>query len=186
MGTPNKGPVTALDYGNYATFEPRFARAKGKGAAPEVMRFRETILQSAIKRYLRSGTNLQGLLNSIGFHDIPGVELEVLGEKALPQGHVDILLKRRVPLGSDSKIPIEVKTKKALPKDLTQLCGYMSELQEECPVGILLAGDFHKKVVASAKNCNVRLVRYTLAGNLEDPSTLDELGQALAFEPSAA
>lgn len=183
MGTLNQGPVAALDFGEYTTFEPRFARTKGKGTAPEVVRFRETILQSAIKRHLMSGSNLQDLFNSINFNDIPAAELEVLGEKALPQGHIDILLKRRVPLGSDPKIPIEVKTKKALPKDLTQLYTYMSELRGECPFGILLAGDFHKRVVVAAKDCNVRLVRYSLAENLEDPATFDELRKALALEP---
>lgn len=183
MGTLSQGPVTALDCGKYMTFEPRFARTKGTWAVPEVMRFRETILQAAIKRHLVSGNNLQDLFNAIRFSGISAGELEVLGEKALPQGHIDILLKRRTPLGSDPKIPVEVKTKKALPKDVTQLCGYMSELHGECPFGILMAADFHKAVITVAKNSNVELVRYSLDGRLKDPATFDELRQALVLQP---
>src|SRR5262249_45428907 len=136
-------------------------------------------LQSAIRRHLTSESNLQGMLNELGFPDVSAMELEVLSEKALPQGHIDILLKRRVPLGSDMKIPIEVKTKKAQPKDLTQLCGYMTELRGECLVGVLVAQDFHRQVIASAKDLAVALVRYSLAETLGDPMTFEELKEGL-------
>jgi hypothetical protein len=173
----------ALALGKYATFEPRFARVKGLANAPEITRFRETILQSAIKRYLVSEFNLRNLFTDISFDAIPAADLEVLGEKAIPQGHIDILLKRRVPVGLDSKIPIEVKTKKALPKDLSQLLAYMNELRGECPIGMLIANDFHKQVIQNAKNFSVKLVRYSLAKEVGEAPTFEELHRSLRLEP---
>src|ERR1700676_67018 len=183
LGELMEGQPTALAWGEYAIFEPRFARVKGLANAPEITRFRETILQSAIKRYLVSEVNLQTLFTGISFDAIPAPELEVLGEKAIPQGHIDILLKRRVPVGSDSKIPIEVKTKKALPKDLSQLLAYMNELRGECPIGMLIANDFHKQVVQNARNANIRLVRYSLAEKVGEAPTFEELSRSLKLEP---
>jgi len=132
---------------------------------------------------LVSEVNLQTLFTGISFDAIPAPELEVLGEKAIPQGHIDILLKRRVPVGSDSKIPIEVKTKKALPKDLSQLLAYMNELRGECPIGMLIANDFHKQVVQNARNANIRLVRYSLAEKVGEAPTFEELSRSLKLEP---
>lgn len=183
MGTLAVQGTVALNYGNYATFEPRFTRIKGSGGAPEVMRFKETILQSGIRRYLLSESNLDELFDSIGFHGIPANELEILGEKALPQGHIDILLKRRAPVGSDPKIPIEVKTKKAVPKDLTQLRSYMDEMRGECPIGVLIASEFHTKVIASVRNSNVKLIRYSLEDTLGQTATFDELLGGLTLRP---
>ena len=61
-----------------------------------------------------------------------------------------MLLKKRVPLGSGLRIPIEVKSKIAAPKGVEQLNGYMDELRGESPIGILIASDFNKKVIARA------------------------------------
>ena len=186
LGELAEGQPTVLALGEYATFEPRFARVKGLANAPEITRFRETILQSAIKRHLVSEFNLRNLFTSISFDAIPAAELEVLGEKAIPQGHIDILLKRRVPVGSDPKIPIEVKTKKALPKDLSQLHAYMTELRGECPTGMLIANDFHKQVIQSARDFNIKLVRYLLAENVDEAPTFEELYRSLTLEPMPA
>jgi len=129
---------------------------------------------------------LRDLFTGIGFDKIPAVELEVLGEKAIPQGHIDILLKRRVPVGSDPKIPIEVKTKKALPKDLSQLQAYMNEVRGECPIGILIANDFHKQVIQTARNLNIRLVLYLLDENVGQAPTFEELRRSLKLEAMSA
>jgi hypothetical protein len=186
LGELVEGQPTVLALGEYATFEPRFARVKGLANAPEITRFREPILQSAIKQHLVSEFNLRNLFTGIGFDAIPASELEVLGEKAIPQGHIDILLKRRVPVGSDPKIPIEVKTKKALPKDLAQLHTYMNELRGECTIGMLIANDFHKQVMQTARNFNIRLVRYSLAETVGEAPTFEELRRSLNLEPMLA
>jgi RecB family endonuclease NucS len=127
--------------------------------------------------------NSDKLLSALGLRQISSDELEILGEKALPQGHVDILLKQRVPLGSATKIPIEVKTNEAKEKDLYQLRGYMDELSSECPTGVLLAADFAKKVLAKAKGSGIQLIRYTLSVDLKKTPTFIEICQSLGLEP---
>jgi RecB family endonuclease NucS len=122
------------------------------------------------------------LLSRLGIKEIRAGELEILGEKALPEGHIDLLLKRRVPLGSGLKIPIEVKTKKAQPKDLDQLRGYMDELRGECPIGILIADDFNKHLIGSAKDANIKLVRYALNSDLTKTPTFEEIHHGLTLE----
>lgn len=182
MGTVEEETPKTLAIGEFSTFVPRFTRNKELLNAPEVTRFKETILQSAIRRHLKSETNLQSFLNQLEFGQIAAADLEVLGEKAIPNGHIDILLKRRVPLGSDVKIPIEVKTQKAQPEDLKQLQGYTDELQGECAMGILLAHDFHKEVIASAANTNVKLVRYELTSDLKGMPTFEEIHRGLTLK----
>jgi hypothetical protein len=182
IGAPAEPRNDNLDVGPYPSFNPRFARKKELYNPPEVMPLTETVLQSAIRRLLVSQTNLASFLNRLNFNEVPASEFEILGEKALPQGHIDILLKKRVPLGADPKIPVEVKTKKALPKDLAQLRSYMDELRGECPIGILIASGFHKNVIASVKHSNVKLVHYSLGTKSEEPSTFDELWMGLVLE----
>ncbi len=143
----------------------------------------ETILQSAIRRYLRKQTNLTALLAPFGQTELKPEALEVLGEKAFPQGHVDLLLKQRVPLGTALKIPIEVKVKKGQTDDVLQLRGYMDEIGSECPAGILVASDFNKKVLAAAQNQGIKLVRYRIASDLTQTPTFDEISQGLTLEP---
>lgn len=86
----------------------------------------------------------------------------MLGEKALSYGHVDILIKDRIPIAHARRIAIEVKMKEAKPKDLRQLKGYMDELGEECIGGILIAQSFTKSVIREAPKQNIRLARYEL------------------------
>jgi hypothetical protein len=182
MGTLAKEPILPLPMGQYTTFTPQFTRNKELVRTPEVSRFKEPILQSAIRRHLMSETNLQMLLSRLSFEGIRAGELEILGEKALPEGHIDLLLMQRVPLGSGLKIPIEVKTKTAQPKDLDQLRAYMDELRGECPLGILIAGDFNKRVMGSAKDAAVKLVRYAVNADLTKAPTFEEIHQGLSLE----
>lgn len=182
MGTLAEEPVQPLPMGHYTTFTPRFTRSKELVRTPEVSRFKEPILQSAIRRHLMAETNLQMLLSRLSFEGIRAGELEILGEKALPEGHIDLLLKQRVPLGSGLKIPIEVKTKTAQAKDLDQLRAYMDELRGECPIGILIAADFNKRVIGSAKDTAAKLVRYALNADLTKAPTFEEIHQDLSLE----
>jgi len=182
MGALAQGAAMPLSIGEHATFIPRFTRSKQLVKTPEVSRFKEPILQSAIRRHLMSEDNLQALLSSFSFEGIRPRELEILGEKALPEGHIDLLLKQRVPLGSGLKIPIEVKTKKAQPKDLDQLRGYMDELRGECPIGILIAGDFNRQVIGNAKDAKIKLVTYELNSDLTKTPTFEEIHNGLTLK----
>ena len=185
MGTVADGAVEPLAMPEYTTFTPRFTRTKSLVKSPEVIRFRETILQSAIRRNLMLEGNLQRLLNQLGLKDTGADELEILGEKALPEGHIDLLMKRRVPLGSALKIPIEVKTNRAQSRDLAQLRGYMKELHGECPLGVLIASDFAGSAVDEATKAGMKLVKYTLTVDLKQTPTFEEISDRVSLAPMA-
>lgn len=183
MGAFREDSVVALPLPEHTTFTPRFTRTKALVKTPEIIRFRETILQSAIRRHLMLGDNLQLLLNQLSVEDLRADALEILGEKALPQGHIDLLLKQRVPLGSAVKIPIEVKTNRAEPKDVVQLSGYTNELAGECPFGVLVAADFTKSAADKALKARMKLVQYRLRADLKQTPTFDEIAEGLTLEP---
>ena len=182
MGTRANGSAVALPLPEYATFTLRFTRNREIIKTPETFRFRETILQSAIRRHLMSHDNLQMLLSQLDFAGAQASALEILGEKALTQGHIDLLLKQRVPIGSAVRLPIEVKTKRAQPEDLVQLRAYMDELLDECPMGVLVAADFNKKVVRDAEGLGIRLVRYTLDSDLKKSASFEEIWEGLTLQ----
>lgn len=183
MGTRADGRVQALPLPEHPTFSLRFTQNKNLIKRPEVFRFQETILQSAIRRHLMSEGNLQTLLSKLQFAAVQASALEILGEKATTQGHIDLLLKQRVPIGSALELPIEVKTKRGKPEDLVQLSGYMGELAGECPIGLLVAADFNKQTVAHAAERKIRLVRYAIRADLEEAPTFEEIHQSLTLEP---
>jgi len=182
MGTRVNGSVVALPLSEYSTFTLRFTQKAELIKTPETFRFRETILQSAVRRHLMSGDNLQMLLTRLDFTGAQASALEILGEKALTQGHIDLLLKQRVPIGSAMKLPIEVKTKRTQPEDLAQLRAYMDELLDECPMGVLVAADFNKKVIGDAKGLGIGLVRYLLSSDLKKAPTFEEIWQGLTLQ----
>src|SRR5258708_10010411 len=175
MGKLANGSTEALTLPEYRTFNLRFTKTVGLRNIRETLRFREIILQSAIRRQLMREENLRTLLSGINLSAEIAEGLEILGEKALTQGHIDLLLKQRVPIGSSLKIPIEVKTAKANLEDLAQLRGYMDELLEECSIGILIAAEFSKDTIRSAPEKSIHLIRYGLDVNLKQASTFEEI-----------
>ena len=179
MGARANGSAVALSLPEYATFTLRFTQNTELVKTPETFRFRETILQSSIRRHLMSNDNLQTLLSQLDFTGAEASALEILGEKALTQGHIDLLLKQRVPIGSAVKLPIEVKTKRAQPEDLAQLRAYMDELLDECPLGVLVAADFNKNVAREAKGLGISLVQYALNSDLKKAPTFEEIWKGL-------
>lgn len=90
---------------------------------------------------------MKKFLNMIEIDNLDPKELEILGEKALPEGHIDLLIKESVPIGSSKNIIIEVKLNKATRKDFEQLSFYVKEFGDECLKGVLIAKDFSKKAV---------------------------------------
>jgi len=182
MGILNSEQPTNLVMPPYDTYALRFTQSKELIKKPEVFRFQETILQSALRRHLSIEANLELLLSKIPALDIKAESFEVLGEKALTQGHIDLMLKERTPKGISNKIPIEVKTKGATPEDVLQLCAYMDELLGEAPIGILIAADFGKKTTELALKSKVNLVRYALKANLKTAVTFKEIYEGLLLE----
>jgi len=184
MGSLWNGNIQPLEMPPHTNFEPKFTPDKNMEQVPFVCQFQESILQAAIKRWLSDRINLTKFLSMTGFCNLSPDELEVLGEKALSHGHVDILIKDRVPIAQARKIAVEVKMKHAQPKDLRQLRGYMDELGNECIGGVLIANSFSKSVIREAPKQNIRLVRYELNLNWQLPRKFEEILESLRMEVS--
>ena len=183
MGTRTIDTSQALSLPEHTTFTLRFTRNPRLLNLPETCRFQETILQSAIRRHLMHEENLRALLGELNLEGVEASALEILGEKALTQGHIDLLLKERVPLGSGIKIPIEVKMNKAQPGDVAQLRGYMDELLGECPIGILVASSFSKDALGKAAKAGIKMLGYGLTSDLKTSCTFEEIYQGLSIQP---
>jgi hypothetical protein len=182
MGARANGAVAPLPLPEYSTFTLRFTRNPEFVRTPETCRFKEPILQSAIRRHLMRVENLQVLLARLNLSGERADGLEILGEKALMQGHIDLLIKQRAPLGTTFKIPIEVKTNKAQPKDLSQLGAYMDELRDDCQTGVLVAANFAKSCARKAADNRIKMVRYTLKSDLKQTPTFEEISDGLGLE----
>jgi len=182
MGTRATDSCEALFLSEDTTFTPRFTRNPKLLNMPETCRFQETILQSAIRRRLMHDDILQTLLTEINLPGVQASTMEILGEKALTQGHIDLLLKERVPLGSAVKIPIEVKMNKAQSADVAQLRGYMDELRGESPIGLLIAATFSKDALANISDTRIKLLRYCLSADVKTACTFEEIWGGLTLE----
>ena len=181
MGTRFDGIVNPLSMPDHDTFTLRFTRTPKFLKKPETCRFKEPILQLAIRRHLAEAGNLRMFLALLGVQIDHPEGLEVLGEMAISLGHIDLLLKERVPIGSTFKIPIEVKTKRATPRDVSQLRAYMDELRDDCQIGALIAADFAKTCVRMAADAGISLIRYTLASDLSQTPAFQEIFRDLTL-----
>jgi RecB family endonuclease NucS len=99
-------------------------------------------------------------LSEFGVAQASAEIFEVLGEKAFPEGHVDILVKEATPIGVTRKIIIEVKTSAATRQDLNQLKTYTEEIGDECIAAVLIARDFSPSIIKMAKDKQIKLVSY--------------------------
>lgn len=126
------------------TFEPKIVFERSLQEIPEKFYFKELILQSLIRRKLKL-TVLSEILNYFKT-EISVNEFEVLGEKALPEGFVDIFIKQKHPAGRNKYLLVEVKTGRASKKDFEQLKGYIEEFGSEVIGGVLIARDFPRSI----------------------------------------
>ena len=163
------------------TFVPRFTRRRHDVNPPEVYQLRETILQTAIRYHLSDGIRLAEFTKWLEM-DIEADCLEVLSEKALPQGHVDILLKEAIPIGRAAKVPIEVKLGRANRRSLEQLKGYRSEFGAECIATVLIAEEFSRGLIKAATEMSITLVKYRLNIDWTAPKPFDEIVSNLQLE----
>lgn len=122
------------------TFKPKIVFKRDLEKIPEKFYFRELILQSIIRRKIKDFF----LNNILEFFNIEesSDKFEVLGEKALSEGFVDIFIKLKHPIGKNKYIFVEVKTGRAQRRDFEQLMKYMSELRVETIGGVLIAKKF--------------------------------------------
>ena len=140
---------------NTQTFEPKIVFKRELQKIPEKFYFKELILQSLIRRKFKSAILAQ-VLNNFNADNGPE-EFEVLGEKALSEGYVDIFVKLKHPTGRNRYILVEVKTGRAYRKDIEQLKKYLEEFGSETIGGVLIAKDFPKHFI---ENPRILLVKY--------------------------
>jgi len=93
MGEAYTETVNHLDLKNQEVFIPKFTWDKNSQNIPEVFKFQELILQSLIRHYLSDANKLQKFFEGMGMNNLNGSNFEILGEKALPEGHIDLLIK---------------------------------------------------------------------------------------------
>jgi hypothetical protein len=140
-------------------FTPKiYIQEREKKKKKYVYQLSEEILQSLIRKKIRQDF-ISKIIKSLSLENLPG-ELEILGEKALQKGFVDILIKLLHPKGYNIYIPVEVKRNKANDKDVKQLKEYIYAIGSECKGGILIAKDFSKNKRQSIPN-KILTVKYT-------------------------
>ena len=163
MGKIFTGRTEALQMPSYETFIPKFARGKGLRSS-QIYPLREVILQSLLRQHLLNVEVLSDFFVGLGLSELNAHEFEVLGEKALPEGYVDIIAKEAWPKGVVKQIVIEVKLGVASRSDVEQLQRYINEIGEECVAGVLVAERVPKKV--KVEENRIHLASYGF-GNLD-------------------
>lgn len=181
MGVLSSKKLETLTLASNETFEPKISMFAKSSNAPDIYKFNELLLQAAIKSKLSNKEMLDDLLKSISLQNGNSGTLEVLSEKALPQGHVDILIKNAVPIGYSKQIVVEIKRKKAAEKDVVQLLTYLEELGDESEAGILIANEFPKKLLQKYKTSKVRFVKYSMDSSNSDVVPFETLVKNVKF-----
>jgi hypothetical protein len=180
MGRGAVEETEILELPSKKIFEPQFVRGK-VSQAPEIFPLNENILQALIRKYLLYEDTVNNLLDNLGI-SCSEKDFEALGEKAFPQGHVDILLKEAHPVGTSVKVVVEVKLTTAKEGHIDQLRGYLRELGSEGAGGVLIAERFPKKLRAAGGK-DIACFRYSFGGlNLREPHTFGELLENLQLE----
>ena len=158
-------------------FVPKLVFRKELQKIPEKFYFHELILQSLVKRKIKS--ILTDILDYFRVKNSPD-EFEILGEKALPEGYVDIFIKLKHPVAENRYLLVEVKKGCANNKDLDQLRNYIKEFGPESIGGILIANKFSKSISYDAE---IKLIKYFFEG-LEESNeyTYEELLNLLKIE----
>ncbi|MEM2812932.1 MAG: hypothetical protein QXO74_01945 [Candidatus Methanomethylicia archaeon] len=156
--------------------ELKFTFNKSKVDLPKIFPFREQILHAALRHYLSDEKKLEQFLTGLSIILSQETQWEVLGEKALPEGYVDILIKEAVPTGLSRKIIVEVKRGEATTRDFQQLKAYRKEFGEECIGAVLIAKRINKKL--RRKFPEIKVVEYSMEG-LADVFTFRELVNAI-------
>jgi len=174
MGEPAEAGIHKPIYHKGETFEPTIVFKKNMQKIPERYLFNELILQSILKKSLRK--ILPEILMRLGWNE-NAENFEILGEKALPEGFIDIFIKPKHPVGPGKYMLVEVKKDRANEKDLNQLLNYLLEFRGLPVAGILVAKTFSRKSVSRIKELhhNIIPVSYSLRVSLDKEYSYHEL-----------
>lgn len=182
MGSLWNSSAEGLEIPDRETFLPLFTLNREEKNIPFVFCLEERILQAAIRQHLSRSDNLRWFLQMIGIDSLDADNLEILGEKAMDEGHIDLLIKEAVPIGMAKKIVVEVKRSKAQRRDLEQLKKYMDEFGSECVSGVLIAEGFPKSAIQESSKAGIHPVKYKLNLNWGIPKTFEEIRNNLELE----
>lgn len=160
MGRVSDRRPTPLEMKAFRTIRPAFTFQRNLATPPETFPFSELILQAVIRKHLSGPTGLADFMAGAGIGQISPDALEALGERAFPEGHVDILIKEAVPIGTARQIVVEVKSQSASTRDVDQLAWYRQLVGPECLGVTLIARRFGKRVISDAKSRGITLATY--------------------------
>jgi hypothetical protein len=174
MGHLSDDNCETLELGDAGEFTPLLTNDKSKVHAPETFLFKELFLQAMLRSYLTHHGNLEALLAGTGLGGAKANALEVLSEKAFPEGHIDLLVKEATPMGFSRKVVIEVKRRAGVKADVQQLARYRATLGAECVGVILISAATSKRTRDFAREEGVALREYVLDFP-QDPAPFSEL-----------
>jgi len=183
MGLASSTAPKSLETPRAESFIPSVVRGRAGANQPYVFPLRELIVQTLLRRHLSAAANLHTVLGGAGVGGLDADKLEVLGEKAFPEGHVDILIKEATPLGMSRKVVVEVKLGRATNADAQQLSLYMERLGEECAGGVLVAGSVGSRIRNAASGLGIACMTYGIAGLGAQPMPHDKLLEAFSIAP---
>lgn len=180
MGKKANKNYEKISYGEIKTFVPKITFDRNNKEIPKIYPFSELFLQSIVKHYFSNKDNLKNLIEKTKIEDLKDLDLEILSERALPQGHVDLLIKEAIPIGSSKQVVVEVKLNKANKKDIEQLKLYLDEIGEDCIGGFLIAKSFDKKIISEERK--IKLIKYNFKDIKKEYYSFDELIELFSFE----
>ena len=169
MGTLYSDGVETISNG-FITFVPYVTFTRANANPPDVYPMSELVLQALIKKYLKSPKGLETLLSTVDLLSLRDQQLEVLGERALAEGHVDVIVKEATPIGTSSMIAIEVKMGAAQTSHVDQLRQYVDSIGGEGRGGVLIASKVSPKVISYAKEKGLEILLYRLDVESKEPS----------------
>ncbi len=183
LGELYAASADALRLDSPQPFEPRFTFRADAVNRPEVYPFQEIILQSLIKRRLSDPIALQEVLQAVGATDLKAESLEALSERAFPEGHVDLLVKEAVAIGSARQLVVEVKTGLMNLADIKQTVAYRELIGAECAGALMIGSGIRRSAEQTAKDFGVTLGRYAFEGLRDgDSFSFAELLDALRLD----
>lgn len=179
LGEAETEPPRANDW-DAPTVTPKWVRRRGGFEPPAENKFVEEVLHVLLRRHLERPGGLSEFTRLTGFDDLLDREVEILGERALPEGHLDLLVKDARPVGESVQLPIEVKLNRCSDEDVEQLREYVEQLQPECPGGALVAERVPGSVEAPD---DVRFVEVSFGDlDLSDPQPYNRMADSLALD----
>ena len=170
-GRPEVVPPADEDF-SAEPFTPRITFNGDRANPPYVYPLKEVILQSMIKRRLYGV--LGEVLRSLGSRRRPE-EYEVLSEKALMEGYVDIFVKLKDPVGSFEAVPFEVKRGNLTGRDLEQVLHYVQQIGGDAIGGGLVGSGLGRRFPKVPKGVVVVLYEFKGLNDRGDPYTYEEL-----------